>query len=197
MPAVADSNQAEPTTSTPHSPDIGATPVDVDKVKLSSNPLWTAIGNGATVVEGTMQPSDPSEPDASPQTDSRDCAEPNPKKNRWGYSGAHDLRLRSSEKRMRWQIRAVELVTNAARGKDLLEQFGMSTKPPPITRARSQDRNCRASRTSMLVTGQQLTAHRAVNLHLGSGQRSRHFAMRRTELLRIRKILSIAEGLTS
>jgi hypothetical protein len=37
------------------------------------------------------------------------------------------------------RLRVVELVTEAGRAKGLLEQFGMSTKPPPIARARSPD----------------------------------------------------------
>jgi hypothetical protein len=31
--------------------------------------------------------------------------------------------------------------TDAARAKELLEQFGMSTKPPPVARTRSPDWN--------------------------------------------------------
>jgi hypothetical protein len=37
------------------------------------------------------------------------------------------------------RLKLVLLVTDAGRAKELLEQFGMSTKPPPITRARSSD----------------------------------------------------------
>jgi hypothetical protein len=37
------------------------------------------------------------------------------------------------------RLKAVELVTDAARRSELLRQFGMSTEPPPIARARSPD----------------------------------------------------------
>jgi hypothetical protein len=37
------------------------------------------------------------------------------------------------------RLQVVELVTDAERAKELLSQFGMSTEPPPIARARSPD----------------------------------------------------------
>jgi len=37
------------------------------------------------------------------------------------------------------RLKVVELVTDVERAKDLLSQFGMSTQPPPIARARSPD----------------------------------------------------------
>jgi len=40
------------------------------------------------------------------------------------------------------RLKAVELVTESERAKELLEQFGMPTKSPPIARARSPDWDC-------------------------------------------------------
>ena len=37
------------------------------------------------------------------------------------------------------RLKAVELVTEAERANELLEQFGMPAKSPPIARARSPD----------------------------------------------------------
>jgi hypothetical protein len=37
------------------------------------------------------------------------------------------------------RLKAVELVTEAERAKELLDQFGMSTKPPPIARSPDWD----------------------------------------------------------
>jgi hypothetical protein len=137
VPAVVDSTQTEPPSSTSHSPDSDATRAEVDKVKLSSNPQQAESGSGAAILEGTTRPSDPSGQDASTKMAARIALNP------WRIDWATLLKRTYDFDVLKCQcggrLKAVELVTEAARAKELLEQFGMSTKPPPIARARSPD----------------------------------------------------------
>ena len=131
------STQTEATTSTSHSPDSEATRADVDKAKHSSNPQQAATGSGAAIVEGTTQPRDPSGTNASPKLAAGVALIP------WRIDWAtllkrtYDFDVLSCP--CAGRLKPVELVTEAGRAKELLEQFGMSNKPPPIARARSPD----------------------------------------------------------
>jgi len=137
VPAVVDATQTEATTSTSHSPDSDATRADVDTVKLSSNPEQAASRAGAAVVEGTTQPSDPSGKDASPKLAASIAL------NSWRIDWATLLKRTYDYDVLQCpcggRLKAVDLVTEAGRAKQLLEQFRMSNKPPPVARARSPD----------------------------------------------------------
>ena len=135
--AVVDSTQTEPTTSTSHSPDSDATRAEVDMVKLSSHPQQAASGSGAAIVEGTAHPPDPLERMGEPKLAAGMAL--NPWRIDWAalLKRTYDFDVLACE--CGGRLKAVELVTEAGRAKELLEQFGMSTKPPPIARARSPD----------------------------------------------------------
>jgi hypothetical protein len=91
----------------------------------------------SVVVEGTTQPSDPSKRDASTKHAAGNALNP------WRIDWATLLRrtydLDVLKCRCGGRLKAAELVTDAVRAKEFLERFGMSTKPPPIARARLPD----------------------------------------------------------
>ena len=97
----------------------------------------TASGSGAAAVEGTTQPSDPAGQDDSPKLAAGVAL--NPTRIDWAtlLRRTYDFDVMACE--CGGRLKAVELVTEAERAKELLEQFGMSTKPPPVARARSPD----------------------------------------------------------
>jgi hypothetical protein len=137
VPAVVDPKQTDPTTSTSHSPDSAPTRPDADKVKVSPKRRSAANGSGSAVVNATPQLSDPSGQDASPKLAASMTL------NSWRIDWATLLKRTYDFDVLRCpcggRLKAVELVTDAARAKEVLEQLGRSTKPPPIARARSPD----------------------------------------------------------
>jgi len=138
VPQVEDSTQTKSTTSTSQSPDSARTAPDSTGPKVSSNPQRVANGSGAAVVEGgAAQPSDPPGQDASPKLVAGNALNP------WRIDWATLLRRTYDFDVLRCEcagrLKAVELVTDAERAKELLQQFGMSAMPPPIARARSPD----------------------------------------------------------
>ena len=114
-----------------------ATCPEEDKVKTSPNRQPAANGSVAAVIEGATQTSDPSNRDASPKLTAGIAL--NPWRIDWAtlLKRTYDFEILKCE--CGGRLKAVEIVTEAGRAKELLEQFGMSTKPPPIARARSPD----------------------------------------------------------
>lgn len=117
VPDVDDAPQAEPTTSTSHA--TGSTPTAPDPDGTQTLPPDPPAQGAATKLTAGIAP----------------C----PTRIDWAtlLKRTYDLDVLSCS--CGGRLRVVELVTDAERVKELLEQFGMSTKPPPIARARSPD----------------------------------------------------------
>jgi hypothetical protein len=139
VPTIVDSTQTEPSSSASQSPDSVATRLDVDKIKVSPNPERATSSFGAAIVEGIAQPADPSGQDASPKLAAGVALNPSPWRIDWAtlLLRTYDYDVLKCE--CGGRLNAVELVTEAGRAKELLERFGMFTKPPPVARARSPD----------------------------------------------------------
>jgi hypothetical protein len=115
------------------------TEADSDGASASQDRKVTGLAPGATVVDGTKQSPDPPGQDAlSNRTpgSALDGARID-----WATLLKRTYDLDVLKCPCGGRLKAVELVTDAERAKELLVQFGMSTKPPPIARARSPDWN--------------------------------------------------------
>ena len=115
VPAVADSKLTEPTTSTSHSPDSDATRSDVDKIKISLNPEQATSGFGASIVEGTAQPADPSGQNASPKLAAGVALNPSPWRIDWATLLLRTYDYDALKCECGGRLKAVELVTEAGR----------------------------------------------------------------------------------
>jgi hypothetical protein len=137
VPQVEAAPQTKSTTSISQLPDSAPTAPDSDGTKVSPDPLRAAPESGAAVVDGAMLSSGPKGQDASPKLAAGLAL--NPWRIDWGtlLKRTYDYDVLKCECGVR--LKAVELVTEAGRAKELLEQFGMSTKPPPVARARAPD----------------------------------------------------------
>jgi hypothetical protein len=136
VPTVGDSTEL--TAGPPsHSTVSEAAQVDVAKAKVSPQHRFAASGSGGAVVDTASQYVNQCEHDASPKLTAQTVL--NPWRIDWAtlLKRTYDFDVLSCP--CGGRLRAVELVTDAERAKELLEQFGMSTEPPPIARARSPD----------------------------------------------------------
>jgi len=136
-PAVNDSKQTEPSSSAAQAPASAPTASVLDEVKGSANRQPPAGGAGAALVEGSSQHSAPSGRDASPKQAAGNAL--NPWRIDWATLLKRTYDFDALSCPCGGRFRVAELVTEAERAKELLEQFEMSTKPPPIVRARSPD----------------------------------------------------------
>ena len=136
MPLVGDSTEL--TAGPPsHSTDSEAAQVDVAKARVSPQHQSAASSSAGAVVDTASQHVAQCEHVALPKLAARTVLNP------WQIDWATLLKRTYDFDVLKCpcggRLKAVELVTEAARAKGLLAQFGMSAKPPPIARARSPD----------------------------------------------------------
>lgn len=130
VPTAADSEQTLPTASTSRSADTATAAPDPGGAKASPTRPPASTESGGAAVNGTSQPSDPSGLDASPKHAAGNAL--NPWRIDWATLLKRTYDFDVLECPCGGRLKAVELVTDAKRAKELLENFGMSTKPPPI-----------------------------------------------------------------
>ncbi|HMA94343.1 MAG TPA: transposase [Polyangiaceae bacterium] len=137
VPAVGAPEQTVPTTSTSRSPNSATATPNSGGAKASPTRPPASTPSVGAAVNDPNQPSDPSGQNASPTMAAGLALSP------WRINWATLLKRTYDFDVLKCpcsaRLKALELVTDTERAKELLEQSGISAKPPPIARARSPD----------------------------------------------------------